>query len=173
MERWVFTIGISHATMFRTLKRFLSRFFRKSSSINHEPLNKVSLIVVIIVDLFILFNVFSGLDAISQWHISPSQAYPCLSDWQSYRNQSEAQEARDYNLVQSAIDQSSDAINFQKNYREVEGQHLGTVSPICMTYAELKDKVNTAGNDGIKKEIGTKERNIGTLRQANATIRTQ
>ena len=60
--------------MFAKIKRAFRQFFRKSITINNEPLNKVSLIVIILIDIFILINVFTGLDDISLWHITPSQA---------------------------------------------------------------------------------------------------
>jgi hypothetical protein len=63
--------------MFTRIRRLLSQFFNNSRTVNNEPLNKVSLIVVILVDIFILINVFTGLNNISQWHLSPYQAYPC------------------------------------------------------------------------------------------------
>ncbi|MHC5728420.1 MAG: hypothetical protein ACYTXY_30770, partial [Nostoc sp.] len=62
--------------MFARIRRLLSQFFSKSRTINNEPLNKVSLIVIILIDIFILINVFTGLDDISRWYISPTEAYP-------------------------------------------------------------------------------------------------
>lgn len=62
--------------MFSRVRRIIRQFFRKTRTINNEPLNKVSLIVIILVDIFILINVFTGINDISGWYISPSQAYP-------------------------------------------------------------------------------------------------
>ncbi|MFN3680392.1 hypothetical protein [Thermosynechococcus sp.] len=44
----------------------------------------MSLIVIILVDIFILINVFSGLREISNWPLSPSAAQPCYAPWQAY-----------------------------------------------------------------------------------------
>ena len=67
--------------MFTTIRHALNQFLKKSRTIKNEPLNKVSLIVVILVDIFILVNVFTGLNDISQWPISPAQSYPCYEQW--------------------------------------------------------------------------------------------
>jgi len=83
--------------MLSRFRRYVGRFFNKTRKINHEPINKVSLIVIVIVDLFILFNVFAGLDDISRWPISPQQAYPCYSQWDWYRQNSS--ENVDYEIV--------------------------------------------------------------------------
>src|SRR4028118_887567 len=87
--------------MFARIRRVLSQFFSRSRTINNEPLNKVSLIVLILIDIFILINVFAGLDDISRWHISPTQAYPCYSEWQNYRTQTTKD--KDYKIVKLAL----------------------------------------------------------------------
>ncbi|MFO5526378.1 MAG: hypothetical protein ACLBM1_00825, partial [Cuspidothrix sp.] len=71
--------------MFTRIRRLVGQFFNNSRRVNNEPLNKVSLIVIILVDIFILINVFTGLSNISEWHISPYQAYPCYSEWDGYK----------------------------------------------------------------------------------------
>ncbi|MFN5873366.1 MAG: hypothetical protein ACK44G_12660, partial [Aphanizomenon sp.] len=71
--------------MFTRIRRLLNRFFNNSRTLNNEPLNKVSLIVIILVDIFILINVFTGLNDISQWYLSPSQSYPCYFEWNDYK----------------------------------------------------------------------------------------
>jgi hypothetical protein len=165
--------------MLTRLKRFLSQFFRKSRTINNQPLNKVSLIVLIVIDLFILFNVFTGLGNISHWHLSPSEAYPCVSEWQGYREQ-KGQKDRDYGVVQSSlvqdvIIQDPKILNssFKERYQNFEQNHLGRVSPICLTYAELKDKVNSSENKKLYESIHQKQTKISNLEQANSSIRSQ
>jgi predicted RNA-binding Zn-ribbon protein involved in translation (DUF1610 family) len=157
--------------MFARIRRFINQFLRKSRSINNKPLNAVSLIVVIVVDLFILFNVFSGLDNISQWHISPSQAYPCVSEWKSYRDSK--QPNRNYDVLVSAINFSDTLPNFRQAYQIAEQDRLGKVFPICLNYAELKDKVNRPDNKKTKLNIDQKESKISSLEQANSSIRSQ
>jgi predicted RNA-binding Zn-ribbon protein involved in translation (DUF1610 family) len=158
--------------MFVTTRRFLTQFFRKSRSINNKPLTKLSLIVVVIIDIFILLNVFSGLNNISQWHISPAQAYPCVTEWTSYRDSKQSKD-RNYNVLASALDRDPNQRQFQQTDRDAEKNRLGKVSPICLNYAELKDRVNLPDNRKIYRNIKQKQDKIVGLEQTNSTIRSQ
>jgi ABC-type multidrug transport system fused ATPase/permease subunit len=158
--------------MFVKAKRFIGRFFKKSRSVNNKPLNPVSLIVIIIVDLFILFNVFAGLDNISRWHISPSEAYPCISEWESYRDPKQGND-KDYNLIASALNSESRQTNIDRANLSNDKDRLGKVSPICLNYAELKDKVNIPAYRSIEQSIDKKKEKISSLEQSSASIRSQ
>jgi hypothetical protein len=158
--------------MFVKAKRFISRFFKKSRSVNNKPLNPVSLIVIIIVDLFILFNVFAGLDNISRWHISPSEAYPCISEWESYRDPKQGND-KDYNLIAAALNNEFRQTALERANLYNDKDRLGKVSPICLNYAELKDKVNIPAYRSIEKSIDQKKDKIVGLEQSSASIRSQ
>ncbi len=152
--------------------RFLNRLFRKSRTINNEPVNKVSLIVIILIDIFILINVFTGLADISSWHISPSQAYPCYSEWQNYRVQTNKE--KDYEIIKQALFYKlRDRQSFQRNYQEDGKGHLGTVSATCLSYAASKDKINNSQNQQIIKTLNQTQSEIDKLQQANSNIRAQ
>lgn len=158
--------------MLRSLRRLFNQFLNKSRTINHEPLNKVSLVVIILVDIFILFQVFAGLDDISRWHLSPNEAYPCYTEWREYRTQKPAE--RDYAIVRRAItDDPFPGKNFRDAYQKAEVGHLGEVSPICLDYAGLKDKIKTKENQQVIKTIDQKQSRIEQLTQKNAQIRVQ
>jgi predicted RNA-binding Zn-ribbon protein involved in translation (DUF1610 family) len=157
--------------MFATIKRFINQFFRKSRSVNNKPLNALSLMVVIWIDLFILYNVFSGLDNISQWHVSPTQAYPCVSEWQNYRDPKKLND-RDYRALLPTLDDVKEP-SFQSNNQFTKEDHLGAVSPICETYAGLQDKVNLPENRKTQQTIKQKKEKIANLEQANSSIRSQ
>ena len=138
--------------MLAQIRRLLNQFFRRTRTINNEPLNKVSLIVIILIDIFILFNVFAGLDNISRWHMSPSQAYPCYSEWESYRKQ--APKDKDFDIIQRSLPpNTNNQPNVQKFYQQTEEGHLGKVSSTCLKYAGLKDKVNNTANQQTIKTI--------------------
>lgn len=158
--------------MLTTIRRSISKFLRKSRSVNNKPLNSVSLIVIIFIDLFILFNVFSGLDNISQWHLNPSQTYPCMSDWKNYRNSKDLTD-RDYNILASALDSDPGSKRFQQANLAAEKDRLGKVSPICLNYAELKDKISIPEYRNIQQRINEKKSKIYSLEQANNKIRSQ
>jgi predicted RNA-binding Zn-ribbon protein involved in translation (DUF1610 family) len=157
--------------MFVKAKRFIGNFFKKSRSVNNKPLNPVSLIVIIIVDLFILFNVFAGLDHISRWHISPSEAYPCISEWKNYRDPKQSNQ--DYNLIASALNRDSGRTAIDQANQSNDKDRLGKVSPICLNYAELKDKVNIPAYRSIEQSIDKKQEKVSSLEQANISIRSQ
>lgn len=159
--------------MFNRIRRLFNQFFRNSRTINNEPINKVSLIVIILIDIFILINVFTGLDNISQWYLSPEQVYPCYQEWQSYRTQTNP--GKDFDIVRTAfldinIEPKSSLL---KTYQAVETGHLGQVSTICLDYAQLKDGINNSENQKIFKSIEQKQRQINTLEDKNRTIRSQ
>lgn len=158
--------------MFARIRRLLSQFFSRSRTINNEPLNKVSLIVIILIDIFILINVFTGLDDISRWHISPTEAYPCYSEWQNYRTKTT--QDKDYEIVRLSLPYNlNNQLNFQQNYQRAEAGHLGEVSNTCLQYAGYKDKINNTQNQQIIKNIDQRQAKISNLEQANRTIKTQ
>ncbi len=162
--------------MFARIRRLLSQFFSKSRTVNNEPLNKVSLIVIILIDIFILVNVFAGLDDISRWHISPSEAYPCYSDWNSFQAQTDQKqtENRDYNALRSSLTYPANGqFGFQKTYQLAEVGHLGKVSATCLQYASYKDKINNPANQKLLQTIDQKNRSIDTLAQKNRAIQAQ
>jgi predicted RNA-binding Zn-ribbon protein involved in translation (DUF1610 family) len=158
--------------MFARIRRLLSQFFSRSRTINNEPLNKVSLIVIILIDIFILINVFTGLDDISRWHISPTEAYPCYSEWQNYRTKTT--QDKDYEIVRLSLPYNlNNQLSFQQNYQRAEAGHLGEVSKTCLQYAGYKDKINDTQNQQIIKNIEQRQTKISNLEQANRTIKTQ
>ncbi|MGC1308598.1 MAG: hypothetical protein WA885_15335 [Phormidesmis sp.] len=155
--------------MFSRLRRFISRFFNQSRTINHEPINKVSLAVIILVDLFILFNVFAGLDDISRWPINPQQAYPCYSEWQSYREDTSAD--KDYAVVEGAI--APEEWQQQQRYSTLADGHLGKVSNICLQYESLRNKVSSPQNEEISVQVNNTQAEIYSFQNKNSTIRQQ
>ncbi len=158
--------------MFANIRRLLNRFFNKSSTINNEPLNKVSLIVIVLIDLFILINVFTGLDDISRWYLSPSQVYPCYAQWDHYLTQTTKN--KDYEIIQLSLrDRTDGQSSFQQRDRQAENGHLGKVSASCLTYAGAKDALKTPQNQQILRAIEQKQTAIDALNQTNNTIRAQ
>ena len=152
--------------MFTKLNNLWNQFFRRSRRINDKPLNKVSLLVIIIVDIFILVNVFTGLDDISRWHLSPQQVYTCYSEWPSYKKNNIPD--RDYDLITTFL------VDYKNNnYQDEEIGHLGKVSPICLQYADIKNKLNNQENKTLLSKIQTKQDNINILENNNRIIRSQ
>lgn len=158
--------------MFARIRLLLSQFLSRSRTINNEPLNKVSLIVLILIDIFILINVFTGLDDISRWHISPTQAYPCYSEWENYRVQTTKD--KDFNIVRLSLPNNNiNQLSFQKRYQQAEVGHLGKVSQTCLKYGDYQDQINNTENQKTRQTIEQKQAKINTLEQANLNIRAQ
>lgn len=161
--------------MFASTRRILGQFFSKSRKINKEPLNKVSLIVIVLIDIFILVNVFTGLNEISRWHLDPSQAYPCYSDWQNYRSQTNKDTLdKNYEFLKLSFPYDNNTTStFQQTYQQAEEGNLGKVSETCLQYAQRKDNINNSANQQALKTIDQKQEKISNLEQANRNIRTQ
>lgn len=156
--------------MFRKIRNFIDLFFTKSRNINNEPFNKISLTVIIVIDLFILINVFLGLDSISRWYLSPSQAYPCYDQWQSYQQNKNSD--RDF-LIVSEILNLNRVPYIPENYDQSPERHLGKVSPICVNFASLKNNINQPNNKLIFTTIEDKQKQVTSLQEKNRTIRSQ
>ncbi len=162
--------------MLSRIFRGLNQFFQRTRTINNEPLNGVSLIVIILIDIFILVNVFSGLDDISRWHLSPDQASPCYAEWQEYRTQNAKD--KDYAIIRRAFAEPNNQYtpqqtDFRQAYQQKAVGHLGTVSELCLKYADAKDRIDTTDNQQRVKTIDQKQNKISTLEQANRSIRAQ
>ncbi len=178
--------------MFNKIRNLIRRFFRKSSTLNRQSLNVPSLIVIVLVDIFILANVFFGLNDISNWHLSPAQAYPCYSQWQTYRESPEA--GKDYAMVSQSIvpsDSISDygtdlnkievpiagnspnSDSIRDRYQRNQINHLGQVSAQCIEYAGLQDALRTPENRKTVGSIDSKLEKISQLEQTNRNIRAQ
>lgn len=150
------------------LNNLLSLFFTKSRKVNNEPINKVSLIVIIIIDIFILINVFSGLYYVSQWHLNSSQSHPCFSSWESYRQSNEID--KNYQIIKNSLALEN---NLKQTYEESQKERLGKVSPFCFDYANAIAKLNQPKNQEILTQIGQKESQINSLNNINTNIRNQ
>lgn len=149
----------------------IRQFWSKSRKINNQPLNQVSLVVIILIDIFILINVFTGLSDISTWYISPYQAYPCYSPWQDYRNQDDVD--KDFNIINSSLSQSLDQPSQEQIYQEVEQRHLGKVSLTCLEYSRYQDKINNPPNQEIIKSIQQQQAKVNQLTETNRQIRAE
>ncbi|MEB3310924.1 MAG: hypothetical protein VKJ02_11885 [Snowella sp.] len=158
--------------MFVKLRRLISQFFNKSSTINNEPLNKVSLIVIILIDIFILINVFNGLNDISNWHLNPNEQYPCYSEWNNFQKQSILD--KEYRIIRSVLsDREFKQFSLPKSNQLIPKSRLGQVNEVCLRYATYRKRVNNRNNQKIANNIDGKQQQINQLTQANQTLRSQ
>ena len=155
--------------MFTKLCRFLRRFIYRTRTVNNEPLNKVSLTVIIVIDIVILTNVFIGLNDIANWYISPANAYPCYAEWSSYRQ--DTSDNKDFGIIRQTANASP--VGFQQQYQQRGVDRLGTVSPVCLQYGAAKDNIREADYSARLDALTQKEGAIATLESANFTIRNE
>lgn len=155
--------------MLRGFRRRLRRFFRKTGTVNNEPINKVSLVVIIVVDIFILINVFAGLNDIGNWPISPSQEFPCYGEWVDYRESTVANKEADF--LQRSL--TAPQVSRQADYRRISDDHLGAVSGLCMQYADFYDQLDTADNQQVVEAIRQRDTEIADRQRQNQQIRDQ
>ncbi|WP_353929986.1 hypothetical protein WJM97_17025 [Okeanomitos corallinicola TIOX110] len=156
--------------MFNWMRRLFVQFFNNSRKVNNEPLNKVSLMVIIFVDIFILITVFVGLNDISNWHLSPYQAYPCYSEWDTYRNSSSKD--KDYQIIVNSLGYDNRP-RFRQEYQQQEIKNLGKVSEVCLNYGKLRDNVISDANNKDYTNINNIQGKISSLESANSNIRRQ
>ncbi|HEY9828682.1 MAG TPA: zinc ribbon domain-containing protein, partial [Stenomitos sp.] len=71
--------------MFAAIRRAIRQLVRKSTHVRHSSINKVSIVILILVDLFVLVNVFNGLDSIARWPLAPQEEFPCYAAYADYR----------------------------------------------------------------------------------------
>ncbi|MFN4067340.1 MAG: zinc ribbon domain-containing protein [Thermosynechococcus sp.] len=144
-------------------------FWRRSRLVNGEPLNWFSLIVIILVDVFILINVFNGLNEISRWPLSPDEAQPCYAPWQAYRQDSRSD--REIRFLEQQISLDPLPQRAVERLQESSKGRLGSISPICLTYAKYQDAVNRPLHRERLKQRQEKQEQIQTLEATNARIR--
>ncbi|MEA5462587.1 hypothetical protein [Leptothoe sp. PORK10 BA2] len=161
--------------MLTKLFRFLRRFLHRTRTINNEPLNRVSLVVIVLIDIVILSNVFMGLNDIAQWPLAPANAYPCYSEWSDYRSQTDENKAfeRDLGIVRLAASLNPDPNidGFQQQFRQQGIDHLGQVSPVCLQYGQVKDAIRGTDTANLLQGMVKKEDAIATLENKNSTLR--
>ncbi len=175
--------------MFNKIRTLTQRFFRKSSTLNRQSLNVPSLIVIVFVDIFILANVFFGLNDISNWHLSPAQAYPCYSQWQTYRESTDP--SKDYAIVRQSIVSSDSSVNYGRasnrteapivgnstsirdQYQRNQINHIGQISAQCLDSGSLQDALQNPENRKTVESIDSKLGKITQLEQTNRNIRAQ
>lgn len=156
--------------MFSKLKRIGSNLIRKSTYIQHEPINKVSIIILILVDFFVLFNVFSGLNDISSWQLSPSEEFPCFSAYQSYQM---AENKGSFAFKATTIENLIQPNKLYPPQLGNKSNRLGQVSNLCNDYTRLSKAVNNAESIQLKNNIDRLRRENSNFSQEIRTLESQ
>ncbi len=154
--------------MISFLKKIGRNLIRKSTYLQQTPINKVSLVILIIIDIFVLYNVFIGLGSISAWPLNPSEELPCFSPYQSYHT------SKDKNIVElnvTTIQNLTDTNRYYPNVRQ--GKRLGKVSNLCTNYAKLEQEVKNPETIKLNTEITQLNEKVSSLEDNIKTLKSQ
>ncbi len=157
--------------MFLFVKRLFRQLIGRSTYIQHESINKASIIILVLVDIFVLFNVFSGLENITQWSLLPQEEFPCFSIYERYQD-AKQKRAFDFNAatIESVIDVNNQS--FAPSFKK-EQSRLGKVSGLCDNVNQLSKEINTPENIKLKRSINQDRIKISNLSQETETLRKQ
>lgn len=137
--------------------------------------------MIILIDIFILVNVFNGLNDISNWVLSPSEAYPCYEQWRTYRENTSSD--KNIQQIKTILNEEYTAPSysptspppraFEGRFQQAGQGRLGTVSSTCLAFGAAKDKVDTPANQNVEKAIDQRQNTINNLEASNRNIRAQ
>ncbi len=156
--------------MFSFIKKISNKLIQKSTYIHHEPINKVSLVILILIDIFVLVNVFSGLNSISQWPLSPSEEFPCFLAYQDYQT-ADKKGTTVFNVttIENLIEQNKSSPSPAVD----NSNRLGQSSNLCTNYTRLSKAINTPENVQLKASIDKQKSEIYSLKQDIQTLQSQ
>jgi hypothetical protein len=156
--------------MFSSIGRITRQLIRKSTYIDREPINKVSIAILILIDIFVLFNVFSGLNSISQWPLSPYEEFPCFSPYQTYQ-QAKKKGTFEFNTetIENRIEQNKSSPDSSLD----RSNRLGQVSALCSEFTRLEKAINTPENVALKADIDRIRIENSNLQQEIQTLQSQ
>lgn len=156
--------------MFSFIRKISNKLLLKSSYIHHEPINKVSLVILILIDVFVLVNVFSGLNSISQWQLSPSEEFPCFLAYQNYQTaDKKGTTAFNVTTIENLIEQNKS----YPSHAVDNSNRLGLSSNLCTNYTRLSKAINTPANVQLKASIDKQRSEIYSLKQEIQTLQSQ
>jgi hypothetical protein len=153
-----------------SIKNIFNKIIQKSTQIHHEPINKISIVILIFIDIFVLMNVFSGLGSISAWPLTPSEELPCYAPYEKYQTD---KRKGTFEFNASTIE---NIINEQTLYSKsfvTSSKRLGNPSGLCTEYTRLEKEIASADNIQLKKSIDIDRKNISSLGQENQTLQRQ
>ncbi len=118
----------------KNLQAFFGKTIKNATQIRLQSLNKISLIILILVDIFVLFNVFSGLESVTNIIQNPDQAHFCYSSWAKYKNRN-----LNNSETESKIDLLDELVRYPTQSYSEGGVLFSQPSPYCNKYAQLSE----------------------------------
>lgn len=157
--------------MFAFIKRLFRQLIRRSTYVQHESINVSSIIILVLIDIFVLFNVFSGLENIAQVPLSPQEEFPCFSAYETYQT-SKQKGNFDFNVAttESIIHKTNDISLLLGNK---DFGRLGKTSSQCDEITRLGKEINSDSNIKLKASIDQDRATISNLERDVATLQRQ
>jgi hypothetical protein len=157
--------------MFSFIQRLFRQLIRRSTHINHESINRASIVILILIDIFVLFNVFNGLDNVGQWLMPPQEAVPCFMAQDSYQTSNQKGTFDfDAKTIEAIIDTNKPSSPLLETRNP---KRLGKVSSLCDNEIRLIKEINTVSNANLKTSINQGRIAISNLNQEIETLRRQ
>jgi predicted RNA-binding Zn-ribbon protein involved in translation (DUF1610 family) len=157
--------------MLARIKHLLQQLVRKSTYLRHEPVNKVSIIILILVDIFVLFNVFSGLDSIARWPLTPAETFPCFAAYERYQT-SPQKGSFEFNVA--TVESLLDKFDLPSGFSNSKGSRLGRPSNLCENITGLTTAIQSDTSiRQLKKELNQERNNVTKLEQEIQTLQSQ
>jgi hypothetical protein len=153
-----------------SIKNTFNRLIQKTTQIHHEPINKISIVILIFVDIFVLMNVFSGLWSISAWPLTPSEELPCYAPYEKYQTDNRK---GTFEFNASTIENIINERTLYPKSSVSSSQRLGNPSNLCAEYTRLEKEIASADNIQLKKSIDIDRNKISSLNQENQTLQRQ
>jgi hypothetical protein len=162
--------GCGEVNMLAQMKHLLRQLLRKSTYLRYEPINKVSIIILILVDIFVLFNVFSGLDSIAQWPLNPTETFPCFTAYERYQT---SPQKGTFALNAATVEGLLEEFNLPSS--EINRpSRLGRPSHLCADITRLTTAIKSDANlHRLKTEIDQERRGVTQLEQEIQTLQRQ
>jgi hypothetical protein len=156
--------------MFSFIKRIINNLIHKLTYIHQEPVSKVNLIILIVIDIFVLFNVFGGLTNISLWTLSPAEEFPCFSVYDKYQK---AEKKGTFEFNTTTIENLIEQNKLSQNDSLKNGNRLGKVSTLCANYPQLSKAINNKETSDLKAGIDQLRNKNSSLSAKNNTLENQ
>jgi hypothetical protein len=157
--------------MFSFIKRLFRQLIRRSTYVNHESINRTSIVILILIDIFVLFNVFNGLDNVEQWLMPPQEAVPCFMAQDSYQT---SNQKGTFDFDAKTIEAIIDTNKLSSPLLETSNpKRLGKVSSLCDSEIRLAKEINTVSNANLKISLNKGRTAISSLNQEIETLRRQ
>jgi hypothetical protein len=157
--------------MFALLKRLWRQLIRRSTYVHNESINLASIIVLVLIDIFVLFNVFSGLGNIADLPLSPAEEFPCFSAYQTYQTSNQKGTFEFNSATLENIIHNPNEIPFIPDSKKTG--RWGKVSSQCNDLSRLAKEIDSDSNVKLKASINKDRKIISNLNQEIATLQRQ